>query len=254
MDGPNALNPALPLTTFAAQISAFTASLANAVGLPTDLVGGTQANAPTPGANPLVSVLFGGNDFFQGYTPFEAADAVADGIRALGNVAGQNLNNFLVANLGDIGGTPAFSDPALSAAGTAFTDLFNIALGANLTDLRHDGFNIIDFDYAGANQLISDDILTGGTRYGILDAETPCATSLTTFDPSSCIFTGLEIDTLFFIDGVHPTRVVHEIIGASALERIANSTPAPVPLPAGLPLLVLGLGGLGFVASRRKAA
>jgi len=99
----------------------------------------------TPGDNPLVSVLFGGNDFFQGKDLIAAADSVADGIRAIAATAGQSFDDFIVATLPDVGLTPAFLG-AGSAFATAGADTFNARLRSNITDLRAEGLRIIYFD------------------------------------------------------------------------------------------------------------
>lgn len=68
-------------------------------------------------------------------------------------------------------------------------------------------------------------------------------------DGSSSLITGLE----FF--GI--TELTFDFAGSGAIDDLvveAVDGPAPIPVPAALPLLLAGLGGLGLVARRRRAA
>ncbi|AXI44933.1 hypothetical protein C1J03_02110 [Sulfitobacter sp. SK012] len=249
------LNPAGPLSTFAGQVGVFANSLLNNVGLPTGVLPVPTASAtpPTPGTNPLVSVLFGANDIFQGFNPIDAANSVGDGIRAIAAL-GAEFDDFLVLTLPDLGLTPAYAG-ANSAGGTFVSNLFNTQLMANILDLRDDGLNIDIFDTGAAFQDLLDDVANGGQTYGILDATNPCTARLEIalqpnfVQPPSCLDFGIDPNTLLFADGVHPNGVVHSVIADRIQEQLA-----PVPLPASLPLMVMGLFGVRFITRRRRHA
>ena len=238
-------SPLGPLGTFGGQIAAFANSLVNTVGLPTAADFSTaQADAPTPGDNPLISVLFGGNDFFQGFDMEAAADSVAEGIREianLGDTLGIAFDDFLVASLPDIGATPAFAGPN-SAFATGATNVFNTQLSRNIIALRAEGINVHYFDSDAALAPLREDIANGGPIYGVLSADIPCTASLSEPGPACT-----NPETLLFADGVHPNSVAHQVTGDAVLARIAA-----VPLPASAALMLLGLAGLG-AAKRRKA-
>lgn len=243
--GDTNLRPLGPLGTFGGQIAAFGNSLINSVGLPTSAdFTMTQADAPTPGSNPLVSVLFGGNDFFQGFDMAAAADSVANGIRdiaKLGTAIGVEFNDFLVASLPDIGATPAFAGPN-SGFATGASDAFNTQLSRNIVALRAEGLNIHYFDSDAALAPLREDIANGGPIYGVIDALTPCTADLSAAGPACS-----DPTKLLFVDGVHPNSVAQQLTGDAVLARIAA-----VPLPASAALMLLGLAGLG-AAKRRKA-
>lgn len=212
------------------------------------------------GGNPLVSVWMGANDLFDildplisaSFNAIDAANAVEAGIRSIATLGAQ-FDSFLVVNLPDLGRTPAFStllgDPlglgAVSAAATALTDAFNAQLATNVQRLRGDGFDIMTFD---ANALFAD-VLDGNLDgdlavFAGMDLRNPCTVSVT--DPSfpSCN----DPDQRLFVDGVHPNSIAHGVIA----DRVAASV-APVPLPAGAPLMLLAVAALGL-SSRRRAA
>ncbi len=256
--GPVNLNPAGPLSTFGGQIATFAGALAAGVGLPTKILPSleTKPNGPAPGSNPLVSVWFGANDIFQGFNPIDAANSVADGIRAIGSIAGHSFDDFLVMSLPDIGQTPAFSG-AGSAAATAATDLFNAQLWLNIKTLETEGFNIVGFDSGTVTQAILDDIATGSLQFGILDATNPCTVSLgAALNPNapaqpSCVDFGIDPNSLLYVDAVHPNAVAHQLMGEAATSALEASL-APVPLPASLPMLLAAFGLAGLI--RRRAA
>lgn len=256
--GDTNLSPAGPLSTFKGQVQTFQGALAGGFGLPEKLLP-TPTFSPTPpapGKNPLISVLFGANDIFQGFSPISAANSVAENIRTLASTAGFEFDDFLVAGLPDIGQSPAFAG-AGSADATAATNAFNLQLALNIIDLEtNDGLNIIGFDTDAVFQDVLADIRSGTFSYGIFDATNPCTVSIGApldpnfTNPGSCLDLGIDPNTLLFVDGVHPNGRMHEIFAGEILKQL-NQSIAPIPLPATLPLLVVGLAGFGVLRRRR---
>lgn len=251
----NALPPAFG--TFGGQVATFTG-----------LVSDPGASAAV-GDRPLFSVLFGGNDVLQnvglpGDFDVEsgvgalAANAVEANIRAIGALD-EDYNDFLVINLPDVSQTPLFQNAAFGAGALAPLAAlesvgFNDQLAMNIDALRIDGFNIIEFDlnaFSATQQAMA-------SLFGI-DTETPCTFDLSNPGPEgTCVFSpGSPDDTdlslannFFFIDGVHPNALSQAGTAAAIQSAVAV---AAVPLPAGLPLLLAGLGVFGIIRMRRAA-
>lgn len=251
------------------------------------------------GDNPLVSVLFGANDFFQqlGTAAFNPAQIAADVVAGIKAVAGNGaqFDDFLVSNLPDLGRIPAFNaelviarstlaaleaDPAADpiekavaeatvqalsarAAGVSgATQLFNLALENGLAALETDtGLTITrvdQFSFFG-------DLIDRAGTLGITDTIFPCTSRLQDLQiAGNCSFVGFAddgtplfdpdlADSRLFVDGVHPNRVVQAEFAAFALSAVDDRLPAPIPLPAALPLMLAGIGALGVIGRRRRA-
>lgn len=63
----------------------------------------------------------------------------------------------------------------------------------------------------------------------------------------------VELDFANDINAFEVTTLAIQYNGSGALGAL-NFVPSPIPLPAGLPLLLVGLGGLGLMSRKRKAA
>lgn len=251
-----------PLSNFNGQIDAFFGSLFAQAPLPETLApevtfGDTP---PTPGDNPLVAVWLGANDLFGSFAEADvvaAAKAVTDGITRLATSPLGEFDDFLVANLPDLGATPAYTSllalngatdqeiAAASGAATAATNLFNLELKSNLEQIEEElGVRIIDYD---ANAAINDVIANPG-NYPFASVTQPCTVSLNSADnPFVC--SKAEADLLLFTDAVHPNRIAHKIT-AENIQAVV----AAVPLPASLWMALFAVGGLAAVGRPRKAA
>ena len=228
---------AAPFATFPAQVATFASLMPSAFA----------------GDKPLFSVLFGPNDIFQNLEMPDigatAADVVEAGIRSI-EALDADFDNFVVMTMPDLSTTPRFLGTAFAPAALAATNQFNARLAANVAELRDDGFEIIAFDLFG----LQNDLLANAAALGITNTTEGCSESLTVFDQTSCALTGgvppvdlALADAFFFVDGVHPNRVVH----AQAAEGFrAAVAAAVVPLPAGLPLLLAGLGAMAALRLR----
>ncbi|MEO9574475.1 MAG: SGNH/GDSL hydrolase family protein [Tateyamaria sp.] len=223
----NETNPRIPIPGLLAQTLEFLS-----VTTPTDR-----------GANPLVSVWAGANDIFQGLplaatleqvqgVGKAAARAVVQSVSTLGL---SGVQNVMVFNLPDIGKTPAFSG---SVAASMATTAFNQELAGGLAGLSP-VLNIIEVDTFGTFNAIQSDPLA----FGLSNASDACLDSL------ACVLGGDAVqDSYLFWDGVHPTAAGHRLIAETAISA------ATVPLPAGLPLMLAGIGGLGLMARRKRKA
>lgn len=251
-----------PLSNFNGQIDAFLGSIFGNTPLPERLAPApTFGDAPpNPGENPLVAVWLGANDLFASFAEADivaAAKAVTDGITRLATSPLGNFDDFLVANLPDLGATPANTTllalagatpeeiAFASRAATEATNLFNLELKSNLEMLEDDlGVRIIDYD---ANAVINDVIANPG-NYPFASVTQPCTVSLNAANnPFVC--SEAEADLLLFTDAVHPNRIAQEITANNIRVVVAA-----VPLPASLWLALFAVGGLAAVGRRRKAA
>lgn len=220
------------------------------------------------GDNPLFSVLFGGNDVLQnvglpddfGVVPGVgalAADAVEANIRAIAALD-EDFDDFLVLNLPDVSQTPLFQNSAFGVGALAPLAAlesagYNDQLATNIDSLRSDGINIIEFDLNAFSAAQRVEFAGLG-----IDVDTPCSFDLGNPGPeNTCVFspgspddTDLSLaDNFLFIDGVHPNALSQ----AGTAAAIQSAVAATVPVPAGLPLLLAGIGVFGFFRFRRTA-
>lgn len=210
--------------------------------------------AGTPlGPNPLAAIWAGANDLFgvaddpastvlqAQLTGVAAAQAVAGGAAALG---GLGFGDVLLFNLPDLGATPAYAlfQPDRADVATAGTLAFNAELSAQAALLRSGGLNVIEIDIAGLFAAL----LADPTAFGLTDATTPCIVGAVSAGSFLSVCDPATIAGRVFYDPVHPTAAVHALV-ADAVQ----STVAPVPLPAALPMLAAALGALVLV--RRRA-
>ena len=169
---------ALPFATFNTQISTFV----------------DFALTPLLGEDPLISVLFGANDIFQGGNPIDAANATADGIERLASLGAQ-FNDFLVSTLPELGDPP-------SEEGQTIAGVFNEQLSMRLAALDA-GINIIDINQNAFQAGLAPQL----PGLGVVNFDTPCLVPST----SDCTIIGLEddgtpirdlsiADTFFLID------------------------------------------------------
>lgn len=203
------------------------------------------------GPRPLAALLLGANDLFRAVDPAAAtvADAEAAGLAAARAVAAGvsaleagGVSDFLLFTLPDLGSTPAyaaFAQPKVAAA-TAGTQAFNTKLRRQAGLLGATGLDVTVVDLAGLFAAIVADPASNLA---------PCIVGsvsrqqfLSVCDPST-------IAGRVFYDPVHPTAETHALI-ADAVEA-AYRVPAPIPVPAALPLLASGLALLVVVRRRR---
>ncbi len=183
----------------------------------------------------LYVVFGGGNDVRDN----DAANSAASIGQVIADLAAQGATDFLVPTLPDIGLTPeALSGGApggSSAVISAASAQHNANLMAEVANLELSlGVNIITFDLFS----VFADVISDPASYGITNVD------------EACILTDcLDPDSYLFFDGIHPTAIVHQIMGELAYAEVLGS---PIPVPAALPLFLSALGMLGL--RRRRAA
>lgn len=195
---------------------------------------------PNPGNNPLVAIWLGANDLFANFAEADvvaAAKAVTDGITRLVTSPLGQFDDFLVAKLPDLGGTPTYTTllalngateaevAFASGAASAATARFNLELKSNLEMIEDElGVRIIDYDAAALTQ----DFQDNPGDYPFASVKQPCTVNLNAAEnPFICSET--EADMLLFTDAVHPNRIALQIT-ADEIRIVV----AAVPLPAGI--------------------
>ena len=215
------------LGDLASQITAFQAN--HAFGAPSDA---------------LYVMFIGGNDVLDirnvtdDTTAALAITAATTAVEtALNTLIGSGAQSILVPNVFDIGAVPAAaSNPALA---TQRTVEYNTELALTLADVESShGINLFEYDLFGLSARISDDPLS----FGLTNITDACTAGL----PFPVFLGSCDanvINQYAFIDDIHPTVTVHDIIG--------NELVSAIPVPAALPLFASGVLLLGFWARRR---
>ncbi|MEM6888940.1 MAG: SGNH/GDSL hydrolase family protein [Pseudomonadota bacterium] len=209
--------------------------------------------AAVAGDKPLVSAAFGANDFSQGvsapgFNPIDVAIDVVSNIQTISMIP--SFDNFLVVNLPDLSKLPANAglsdfDKALL---TGSVKLYNGALEAALkgTAAFDPSFNFQVFDFFSA----FDDVLSNAPSQG-LNTNIICTPSIADPNDTNICPTPQSADGFFFVDAVHVSAKVQSQI-ADILIAETEGLPAPVPLPAGLTLLLTSLGLVWLVGRRHS--
>ncbi|MEM8823846.1 MAG: SGNH/GDSL hydrolase family protein [Pseudomonadota bacterium] len=204
------------------------------------------------GSRPLAAIWLGANDLFASLPtgdPVVIGQSVTDAITQLSIGTTElraDFDDFLIFNLPDLGGTPAFAP--FGPGPTIATDDFNAGLDSVITALETSGANVTLIDI---NELF-DDLVADPTAFGVSDATTPClipeftdpGTGATV--PASLCSPAESLERAFF-DPVHPNFIIQSVIADEVADALGLT---PVPLPAGLPLLLAGLGSFALLRRR----
>jgi len=205
-----------------------------------------QANHPGGAPMDALYVLFiGGNDVLS------ISNVVDDAVAALSittatqavettlnSLIGAGAQSILVPNVFDIGLTPgAATNRALA---TQRSVEYNTALAATLAGVEGNlGINLFEYDLFDFGQRVFADPLS----FGLTNINDACTAGL----PFPVFLGSCEasvINQYAFIDNIHPTANVHNILG--------NELHSAVPVPAAIWLFGSGLIGLIGIAKRKK--
>jgi phospholipase/lecithinase/hemolysin len=210
-------------------------------------------NLANPGSDTLAAFWFGANDIFAdptAETGEEAADAVIDAAKAL---AVQGVGNFLFFTYPNLGSTPLLASTGLAAAGATATAAYNNRLRANIGTPGTDG----TLEALGVDVTVIDTgplfaaVQANPGEFGFTNVTVPCVvTDGNGGVVSDCsAVTGVDASTFLWFDRVHPNSRAHALVADQAIAAFT-----PVPLPAGVWLMIAALAALAAPAARRKAA
>ena len=169
----------------------------------------------------LITISAGGNDMFNGRSALTAVQNIAG---TMSYLIDKGADDFMVMNL---------SLAQQSAANALWMAEFNSYLKLYLAGL------------SSSNTAVDFYLLDMSGFVATVDNYDDTWKSQCLADPSACTGTTYA---WFDIVGVHPTTEVHQQIATYAKETLSQA--APVPEPATISLLIIGLAGL--VGARRK--
>lgn len=190
----------------------------------------------------LYVIWGGGNDVRSG-SPAVLTASVPNISNIISTLAAAGAQNFLVANLPDIGLTPEAqaAGPATVAGATFLSTNFNTQLAAATAGLRTSlGVNIIDLD---VHSFLNNVIANPGA-YGFTDTSNPCYVGPTGVGGSGTVCS--DPSQHVWWDGVHPTAAAHAALGNFA-------TAAVIPVPPAVILLASAFATLGGLRRRRAS-
>ena len=185
----------------------------------------------------LFSVWAGANDFRDSLVlpdPTAAFGGIFANLGAsISTLYGLGARNFLLPNLPDVGLTPEGQSAGISA----------LSLGFNQALLGF--YSFLEAQLVGADFHHVD---TFAAQHALLDAAPGNGLTNTT---AGCLLTlantlaGLDCNSAFFVDNIHPTTQVHEALGRAMLA-------SAVPEPANMLLTATALLALMAASARRR--
>ncbi len=192
---------------------------------PWSLTAETQAfaaQAAKSGADPnaLYVVFSGLNDvaaILQGRPGVTVGGTIGGILGTIETIKAAGGKTVLVPNLPDEGVLPVVTAlapivPGISAAATGLTRQYNAALNAALDGVT--GIRVIRFDTFS----LIDKVVANPSRYGFVNATTPCYSGPVTPDPAGVVCA----DPLQYVfwDGQHPTTSFHILLGIEILRAL----------------------------------
>lgn len=203
----------------------------------------------TLGPDPLGTVSIGGNDLRNAFlapdpgAALQAAivSAITEIVSAVTTLKSEGIHDVVVMGVPDLGQIPetlARGDD-FSKVATAVSVLFNENLRTGLANAFADpvtgASDVRFFDLFGLLTDVVSDPTAFGFEASLLDDA--CVLALPAGHVTNC-------DGYLFYDNIHPTEAAHTLIAEAFTDLVA-----PIPLPAGMILILTGLGALG--AARR---
>lgn len=198
------------------------------------------------GPNALAAFLIGGNDMraAAGDTPAELAQRITDVVSnisdGIATVVANGVPRVVLMGLPDLGLTPEAISGGFADTARKVTLAFNAALVA-----AAQANPVVDYYDSFA---LFEDIAASHSTFGITEPlGEPCIEALNDLGDLTRDCAGFA-----FWDTIHPTEATHAFL-AEDFAAFVNG-PAVVPLPAGLSLMVTGLGAFALLRRRQRAA
>jgi outer membrane lipase/esterase len=193
--------------------------------LATQLDAYLAANGGAADPNALYTVWGGANDLFSITDPATAQATIGEAVTAevglIGALQAAGARYVLVANVPDLGLTPAYAgSPTTAGLGNQLSVAYNSALFGGLAaqGLRVIPVNAFDL----LHEIVADPGLYGFTNVtspacGVQPA--PAGGSSLFCNPGSYVAPGAD-QTYLFADGVHPTSAAHAVVAQYAISML----------------------------------
>lgn len=183
-----------------------------------------QADGNTADADALYILWMGANDILGGGSGKTAAENV---IGTINNLTSLGAQNFLVANMPDLGlvpGATSTTSGLFTNESIEFNSTIDVAFNPSSSVKIVDAFDLL-------NNWVADP-----EAFGLINAT------------DSCLSVGADCSTYFFWDDIHPTTAGHNLIADEFVSAVTA-----VPIPSALWLFGSGIVGLIGVARHKKA-